>query len=46
MVCLNMMNVLDMFHLLLWGGKESVENIKKAKIKEHISLISNFIGEI
>ncbi len=32
--------------LIAMGGKESVENIKKAKIKEHISLISNFIGEI
>lgn len=32
--------------LITMGGKESVENIKKAKIKEHISLISNFIGEI
>lgn len=32
--------------LIAMGGKESVENIKKAKIKEHISLISNFIGKI
>lgn len=32
--------------LFAMGGKESVENIKKAKIKEHISLISNFIGKI
>lgn len=32
--------------ILGMGGTESVENLKKVKIKEHIALISNFIGEI
>ena len=32
--------------ILAMGGKESVDNLKKVKIREHIDLISNFIGEI
>lgn len=32
--------------ILVMGGNESVDNLKKVKIKEHIALISNFIGEI
>lgn len=32
--------------ILAMGGKESVDNLKKVKIREHIALISNFIGEI
>lgn len=32
--------------ILAMGGKESVDNLRKIKIREHIALISNFIGEI
>lgn len=32
--------------LLAMGGKESVNNIKKFKIKEHIALITSVAGEI
>lgn len=32
--------------ILAMGGNESVENLKKVKIKEYIAIISNFIGEI
>lgn len=32
--------------LLALGGKESVNNVKKVKIREHIALIASFIGEI
>lgn len=32
--------------ILAMGGTESVEHLKKVKIREHIALISNFIGEI
>lgn len=32
--------------LLALGGKESVENLKKVKMKEHIELIYNIVGEI
>ncbi|WP_296585518.1 T6SS immunity protein Tdi1 domain-containing protein [Ruminococcus sp.] len=32
--------------LLGLGGKESVNNLKKVKIKEHIALITEMVGEI
>lgn len=32
--------------LLALGGKESVNNLKKVKIREHIAMIFEFIGEI
>ena len=32
--------------LLAMGGKESVDNIKKVKIREHIALITSLIAEI
>lgn len=32
--------------ILAMGGNENVDNLKKVKIKEHIALISDFIGEI
>ncbi len=32
--------------LLALGGKESVDNLKKVKMKEHIELIYNMVGEI
>ena len=32
--------------LLALGGKESVNNLKKVKIREHIAMIYEFIGEI
>lgn len=32
--------------LLALGGKESVNNIKKVKIREHIALITELVGEI
>jgi hypothetical protein len=32
--------------LLALGGNESVNNLKKVKMKEHIALIYNMVGEI
>ena len=32
--------------LLALGGKESVDNLKKVKIREHIAMIYEFVGEI
>ena len=32
--------------LLALGGKESVDNLKKVKIREHIALITEMVGEI
>ena len=32
--------------LLALGGKESVNNLKKVKIREHIALITEMVGEI
>ena len=32
--------------LLALGGKESVDNLKKVKMKEHIELIYSMVGEI
>ncbi|MCD7742145.1 MAG: DUF1851 domain-containing protein [Ruminococcus sp.] len=32
--------------LLALGGKESIENLKKVKIIEHITLIAEMIGEV
>ena len=34
------------FPLLCAGGKESAENIKKVKTKEHITLITQFAGVV
>ena len=32
--------------LLALGGKESVNNLKKVKIREHIAMIYEFVGEV
>ena len=32
--------------LLALGGKESVDNLKKVKIREHIALVTEMVGEI
>lgn len=32
--------------LLALGGKESVNNLKKVTIREHIAMIYEFVGEI
>lgn len=32
--------------LLGLGGKESVDNLKKVKIREHIELITQMVGKI
>lgn len=34
------------FPLLAMGGKKSIDNIKKVKIREHIALITSMIAEI
>jgi len=35
-----------MFNILSSSGAENIENIKKVKIKEHISIITQFAGKI
>ena len=41
-----MNSVLKDFKLLGLGGKDTVDNLKKVKLKEHIYIINDLVGPV